>query len=80
MRADGVPVLVLGPNDLVTTSLGTALAARGFAVNRRPGEATLPAGPPVGRVALVNLDVPGVTERVSRDAGRLVGTGHRTPL
>ena len=62
---DAVPVLVIGPNDLVTTSVGTALAARGFAVDRQPGEATLPAAPPVGGVALVNLDVPDGTKRVS---------------
>ncbi len=65
MSADAARVLVIGPSDLVTTSVGTALAARGFAVDRQLGEATLPAAPPVGGVALVNLDVPDATERVS---------------
>ncbi len=65
MPADAVPVLVIGPNDLVTTSVRTALAARGFVVYWQPGEAVLPAAPPVGGVALVNLDVPDDTERVS---------------
>jgi DNA-binding NarL/FixJ family response regulator len=68
MSADVVPVLVIGPNDLVTTSLGAALAARGFAVDRHPGDAALPAAPPVGGVALVNLDVPDGTERISHAA------------
>jgi DNA-binding NarL/FixJ family response regulator len=65
MPADAVPVLVIGPNDLVTTSLRTALAVHGFVVYGQPGEAVLPAAPPVGGVALVNLEVPDGTERVS---------------
>jgi DNA-binding NarL/FixJ family response regulator len=65
MSADAARVLVIGPYDLVTTSVGTALAARGFAVDRHPGEATLPAPPPAGGVLLVNLDVPDSTVRVS---------------
>jgi DNA-binding NarL/FixJ family response regulator len=69
MPTDAEAVLVIGPNDLVTTSVGTALAARGFAVDRRPGEATLPAPPPAGGVALVDLDDPDGPERVAR-AGR----------
>jgi DNA-binding NarL/FixJ family response regulator len=65
MRADAVPVLLIGPNDLVTTSLGTALAARGFAVRFPPGDGTMPAAPPAGGVALAVLDLTDAAERVS---------------
>jgi len=65
MPTAAVPVLLIGPNDLVTTCLGTALGARGFAVDRQTGETTPPVAPPAGGVALVNLDVPNGSDRVS---------------
>jgi DNA-binding NarL/FixJ family response regulator len=65
MPTDVVPVLVVGPNDLVTTSVGTALNTRGFAVQAWTGGGPLPAPPGRGGVAIVNLDLPDPAERVS---------------
>jgi hypothetical protein len=65
MSTDAVSVLVIGPNDLVTTSLGTALAACGFAMGRQACEATLPPAPREGGVAVVVLDATDETEWVS---------------
>jgi DNA-binding NarL/FixJ family response regulator len=69
MAAAAVPVLVVGPNDLVTTSVGSALAARGFAVAQPAGHAALPAAPAPGGVVLVNLDVADSRAWVSGAAG-----------
>lgn len=53
-----VCVLVVGPSDLVTTSVTAALCARGFATDAPLAGGPLPAAPGDGGAAVVNLDVP----------------------
>jgi DNA-binding NarL/FixJ family response regulator len=53
-----VHVLVVGPPDLVTTSVAPALRAHGFAATGHRADDPVPLAPGAGSVAVVNLDVP----------------------
>jgi DNA-binding NarL/FixJ family response regulator len=53
-----VQVLVVGPPDLVTTSVAPALRAHGFAATDHRADEPLPLAPGAASVAVVNLDGP----------------------
>jgi two-component system nitrate/nitrite response regulator NarL len=53
----GVRVLVVGPHDLVTTSMIAALQTHGFSVQEWSGEAALPTAPRSCGLAIINLPV-----------------------
>lgn len=56
-RIAGAHVLVVGPHDLVTTSMIAALRTRGFHVQERNGEAALHPAPGDRDLAIINLPV-----------------------
>ena len=69
-------MLVVGPADLVTTSVAPALRAHGFAATRHCATEPLPLAPGAASVAVVNLDGPdgpGVVEAAAKGGWRPIG-------
>jgi DNA-binding NarL/FixJ family response regulator len=56
-RIAGPRVLVVGPHDLVTTSMIAALRTRGFHAQERNGETALPSAPGGHGLTIINLPV-----------------------